>query len=166
MLNKVQTINIVRNHTFPMRLLLPLAWCLAAHLAIAVAATATTAEAADAPLTPIFDWPAPATIAVTSNVLKKGRTAQVRFNLVTERDRGDGSIFVTLKDFDFVRFDGDLVDTPEEKAALAPVLALTSIVPGFEVSKDGQLISLVDFDWDLIMSEMRAFIRGQTTPDP
>lgn len=124
----------------------------AAALATAAVSAAESAASRQA-LT--FAWPAPAKVAVTQDAVKKGKRARMRFNLVTEMDPRDGSLLVGFRDYEFLEFDGMPVDTAEAREALAPVLALTSLVPSFRVAADGALVELVGLDVEAMVQGLR-----------
>jgi hypothetical protein len=102
-----------------------------------------------------FDWPAPVTIGVSQHSTKNSRTAHLRYELTTERQAGDQSLVVRLHSFEFLELDGRPVTTPKAKATLAPVLAITALVPSFRVARDGRLLGIADFDLDSIVGQLR-----------
>ncbi len=137
-------------------------------LALAMGLAAIDGSAADdgaATITPAFGWPESVRVPVRVAKLKKGNTMQAVFTLVGARNPADGTYLVTPREFEIVQLNGEVIDTPGERAEIAPVQALSSLAPSFRVSDGGELLSLEGFDIDRLLSELRAFIGAQEQLD-
>ena len=124
-------------------------------LLLGFSCVSTTVRAAAETTT--FDWPVPARIVVNLEREKRGQTIDARFYAVTQAGL-DGTVLVTFEDFEILRFNGREINTPEERASVAAVQALSSFNPGFQISEEGELLSLVDYDPEAAVAGLREYL--------
>jgi len=100
-----------------------------------------SARASDIPPAPLsFDWPVPAAVTVTQKTLKKGRRGAARYVVRTVPGPGADQITVSFTDMDVTALEGHDLSDPAVRQQLAPVIAVMAAMPGFIVSRQGELV--------------------------
>lgn len=93
-----------------------------------------------------FAWPVPARVVVTEDVLKKGKTVRMRYEVRTQKQKDTENILVALRNFEFLNVNGRDATTPQAKAALASALDMTSAIPLLVVDKEGNYLRTTGLD--------------------
>lgn len=86
-----------------------------------------------------FDWPLPASVAVTATITKKGNTSTGRYT-VDFRSHDSAEYVVSFRDFEFTSLNGMDATDPAVQARLGPVAGLTSSLPSMRLSKTGHYL--------------------------
>ena len=103
------------------------------------------APATIAPTPLRFAWPVGARATVTERVLKKGRRATTRYDIVTQRE--GSTILVYYRDFAFLELEGFDLDDPtvrEQIAALESQVA--GAIPPYRIAADGTWLGCGELD--------------------
>lgn len=117
-------------------------------LILAAAATGAVAE------TFSFDWPVPGMAVVTVDQLKRERAARYLYVLTTEQAPEGGAMLVHSGHFQPLVFDGRPIDTPAERAAVAPALAVAAAVPSLRIGPDGTFAGF-EGDFEAMFDRLR-----------
>lgn len=101
-----------------------------------------------------FAWPVPSRVTVDEGVVKKGKTAKIRYDMVLSKQKEGENLELHFENFKFLELDGQDVSTPEARAALGPVLgpafgqvaALQGAMPSLLLTPEGKVVDVVGLD--------------------
>ena len=111
-------------------------------LFLAILFTPNTTEAAEAFK---FDWPIPGRVQVTDTAFKKGKTGKTRYVLkISKMPNGDAKIEFT--DFEVLELEGFDLESAVIRKVLAPVLAMTKLIPSFKIDGLGNLLEVMGME--------------------
>jgi hypothetical protein len=130
-----------------MRLALPLMTLLfTAGPALAGPAEAPPKAAAPAKVAMLrFAWPTPSRVTVTERVLKKGKSAVMRYDAVLSARQG-GGYELKIDKLQFLELEGREVPKGELPPELKAATALASAIPVLIISKEGEVQDVVGFE--------------------
>jgi hypothetical protein len=129
-----------------MRLVLPLLVLLfTAGPALARPADPPAKAQAPAVRTLRFAWPVPSRVTVTERVLKKGKSAVMRYDAVLSARQG-GGYEVKIDQFEFLELDGREVPKGPLPPELKAATALASVIPVLQLSAEGEVVDVVGFE--------------------
>ncbi len=112
-----------------------------------------------------FNWPIPGRVQVTDTAFKKGKTGKTRYVLKISR-LSDGGAKVEFTDFEFLELEGFDLDSAVMRKVLAPVLAMTKLIPSFKIDRAGNLIEVMGMEAlieELLQQEEDEAVRAQLT---
>lgn len=95
-----------------------------------------------------FSWPIGSEAMVEETVTKKGTTAVERYRLRLLPVAGDtaGLQDVVVDELKFVSVNGNAIDTPEERAAMAQAEQMASIIPRLRIDRSGAVVAILGID--------------------
>ncbi len=131
-------------------------------LFLAILFTPITTRAAEAFK---FDWPIPGRVQVTDTAFKKGKTAKTRYVLKISR-MPNGGAKIGFTDFEFLEFEGFDLESAVMRKHLAPVLAMTKLIPSFKIDRAGNLLEVMGMEEaveELLQLEEDEAVRAQIT---
>jgi len=130
-----------------MRLALPLmTLLLTAGPALAGPAEAPPKAAAPAAVPTLrFAWPTPSRVTVTERVVKKGKSAVMRYEAALSARQG-GGYELKIDKFQFLELEGQEVPKGELPPQLKAATALASAIPVLLISKEGEVQDVVGFE--------------------
>jgi hypothetical protein len=130
-----------------MRLALPLMTLLfTAGPALAGPAEAPPKAAAPAKVATLrFAWPTPSRVTVTERVLKKGKSAMMRYDAALSARQG-GGYELKIDKFQFLELEGREVPQGELPVELKAATALASAIPVLLLSQEGEVQDVVGFE--------------------
>jgi hypothetical protein len=92
-----------------------------------------------------FAWPTPSRVTVTERVLKKGKSAVMRYDAVLSARQG-GGYELKIDKLQFLELDGREVPKGELPPEIKAATALASAIPVLLLSKEGEVQDVVGFE--------------------
>ena len=97
-----------------------------------------------------FAWPLPSRVTVTENVLKKGKTAKTRYDIVMKAQDKGNNRELHFENYQFIEIEGLDLTVPENREKLGPVLnqltAMGGILPTLVINPDGKVEDVVGIE--------------------
>ncbi len=92
-----------------------------------------------------FDWPAPVSVVVRADMVKKGNASSARY-VVDLSARSEGEYALAFRDFEFLTLNGEDARDPKILAQLGPLAALTANLPTMRLSSRGDYLGTLGLE--------------------
>lgn len=97
-----------------------------------------------------FAWPVPSRVTVTETILKKGKTAKTRYDMVLRAQDAGNNRELHFENYQFIELEGIDLTVTENREKLGPVLnqltAVGSMLPTLVINPDGNVEDVVGLD--------------------